>query len=181
MLVRGRHVRDMAGQYRARMARDDLLRNELLVGRSVVLDGRSPGQDGRRRNCGAELEPLPAGQELPPRLGRIGHARANPARQLRRRPVIGEVFTERPSQPGLPGEYRPAGFAGRQVLIDRHDARDVQLLIDIRVQAATDIGAFHAHDSCRACCRCCSSSLRARARRDITVPSGMSATAAISL
>ena len=76
---------------------------------------------------------------------------------------------------------RFARFAGCEMFVDCQDARQIQFLIKIGVQSVAAVGAIHDHDSCWARCRCCSSNFLARARRDITVPSGIFAIAAISL
>src|SRR5579863_345853 len=77
---------------------------------------------------------------------------------------------------------RGAGRAAAQVLLDLEAARQIELTIDIRMDQHAGLRTGHRHDSSRGAMlsvRC--SRFRARASRDITVPSGTPATSAISL
>src|SRR4029077_19591549 len=108
------------------------------------------------------------------------HARADSLRETRLSIVVGGVAAKRRAERGLLCIDALAGLARCQVPIDVRRSRQVELLVQVGVQPVADVRAVHVHDSC-ACRRYCSRSLRARARRDITVPSGMPAMAAISL
>ena len=84
----------------------------------------------------SDLRPLPA----PSRLG--AEACANALRELawRAMVVIG-VPANAEAQRRLGGEDALASRARREVLIDRERARPVELLIEVRVQAALRFGA----------------------------------------
>src|SRR6185503_12474630 len=47
------------------------------------------------------------------------------------------------SQFGVPGEDRLAGRAGSKMLLERHAARQIELLVEIGVQPVTALGAVH--------------------------------------
>src|SRR5581483_3755479 len=93
----------------------------------------------------------------------------------------GGVRADRLANCGIARDLVSARVAGSEMLLELERAGTLELLVEIAVQTAADVAAIHGHDSWLARCSECSRSLRARARRDITVPSGMAATAAISL
>ena len=77
---------------------------------------------------------------------------------------------------------RAAARAAAQVLFQREHARDFELLVDVAVQEAHGLRAFHVPVSSlapRSLSDCCSSR-RPRAMRDMTVPIGTSHADAIS-
>ena len=57
MLIGSRHICEMGGQHRARMAGYHLFGKKFSLGRRVVLDCRDPGHKGSGGNRGAELKP----------------------------------------------------------------------------------------------------------------------------
>ena len=136
----------MAAHDRAGVAAHDLLDDQVVAARTAVFDRRGPRYDrggGERR---AELQRLPELRPAPcpaRRFCRRTGLRTNPLRQPGGGGVILGVLADARLQRGLPGEDRLAGRAGSEMLVERHDARQIELLVEVGVQAAAAFGAIH--------------------------------------
>src|SRR3954452_20662716 len=175
VLVGRKHIGEMPGLQRAQMSRYDLGFNPRFV-----VATQHDGDDAARRNRRYGRSHRKAPQYRAP----VWHSRFRQCRldapTQRSWRLVTQIRTgDRLAHLAIGGELFGAAWAGCNMVFDLARVPGVEFAVNQRVDQNVGLVASHLGCSCSAS-HAERSMARARARRDITVPTGTSATSAIS-